>query len=136
MRWYVPVTVLGGQGVVGEPVRHTGLAAIADVTAIDEEDDILLRWTWPFGCTEALVVWRRDGAAPSSADDPAAEKSKVTNMAYELKDGWRLPRAEPGPYSFQVLAGARDGSTLVWSAPIPGSGVAHERARSKRGRRR
>ncbi|MGH9223161.1 MAG: hypothetical protein ACRD2W_05120 [Acidimicrobiales bacterium] len=134
VRWYVPVTVVGGQGVVGEAVRHTGLAGITDVTAADDEDDILLHWTWPFGCTEALVVWRRDGGAPASADDPSAERSKVTNMAYELKEGWRLPKAEPGTYSFQVLAGARDGSTLVWSSPSPHSGVTFERAR-RRGRR-
>jgi hypothetical protein len=55
-------------------------------------------------------------------------------MAYELKDGWRLARAEPGTYAFQVLAGARDGSTLVWSSPSSTSGVTHERAR-RRGRR-
>jgi len=135
VRWYVPVTVLGGQGVVGEAVRHTGLAGVTDVSASDEDDDLVLRWAWPPGCTEALVVWRRDGRPPEGADDPAAQRSKVTNMAYELKGGWRLARAEPGSYSFQVLAGARDGSTLVWSPPDPASAATHERAR-RRGRRR
>lgn len=135
VRWYVPVTVVSGQGVVGEPVRHTGLGDITDVVAADDGADVVLRWTWPLGCTEALVVWRADGGAPTGADDPSAQRAKVTNMAYELKNGWRLPNPDAGSYQFQVLAGARDGSTLVWSSPGAASGAAYERAR-RRGRRR
>ncbi len=135
VRWYVPVTVVGAQGVVGEPIRHTGLGDVVDVVAEDDVDDIVLRWTWPPGCTEVLVLWSLQGS-PAGAEDPQAQQAKVTNMAYELKQGWRLPKAEPGTYYFQVVPGAREGSALVWSAPGPRSAVVHDRPGRRRRRDR
>ncbi len=133
VRWYVPVTVVGVQGVVGESIRHTGLGDVTDVVAEDDGADIVLRWTWPPGCTEVLVLWSHSGSS-TGVDATQPEQSKVTNMAYELKQGWRMPKAEAGRYHFQVVPGAREGSALVWSAPGPRSGVTHERPR-RRGRR-
>ncbi|WP_261575149.1 hypothetical protein [Frankia gtarii] len=53
-----------------------------------------LRWTWPAGCTEMMVVCRPDGP-PTAADDPRAQAHKVTNTRYEIDGGVLLPPGRP-----------------------------------------
>jgi hypothetical protein len=69
-----------------------------------------LRWTWPEGCTEAMVVWRPD-APPIAADDPAAQSRKVTNARYEIDGGVALPVGRP--LHVAVFGCLRDGGELV-----------------------
>ncbi|EIV95979.1 hypothetical protein [Frankia sp. QA3] len=56
--------------------------------------DERLRWAWPAGCTEMMVVCRPDGP-PTAADDPRAQARKVTNTRYEIDGGVPLPPGRP-----------------------------------------
>jgi hypothetical protein len=71
----------------------------------------MLCWTWPDGCTEMMVVWRRD-APPLAADDAAGQgRRKVTNTRYELDHGVRLPAERP--LHVAVFACLRERGRLV-----------------------
>jgi hypothetical protein len=115
-RWYVPVTLDGGEGVTSPVVGHPGFPPVADVTVTDGADHLLVRWAWPEGCTESQVSWRGPGGAG---------QAKVTNMKYQIDGGFRLPVAAPGAYEIAVAPGARLGRDLVWSAPR--DTISHER---------
>ncbi len=121
IRWYVPFTVAGSQATVGQPVRHHGIDDATDVRATDDGRDLVVRWTWPPGCTEAQVVWTTAGGF-------AEYEGKITNTRYQIDDGFRLRDPEPGDYTLWVVPGARQGSDLVWS-PNPGP---HARTRHLR----
>ena len=69
----------------------------------------MLRWTWPPGCTEVVVLSRAD-APPAGPDDPLASRRKVTNTRYELDAG--LPVAEPAPLHVAVFACIRRAGRL------------------------
>ncbi|CAO5148821.1 Fibronectin type-III domain-containing protein [Frankia sp. AiPs1] len=53
-----------------------------------------LRWAWPAGCTEVMVV-ARTGEAPRSAADADAFLRKVTNARYDIDGGVALPAERP-----------------------------------------
>lgn len=114
VHYYVPVTVAGSLASLGTAVLHVGLADVAGLSAENDGDDVVLRWQWPAGCTEALVIWRRD-RAPLGPDD-ATEKAKTTNMKYDIAGGWRFTPEGAEPYHFAVVAGARKGNVLHWAA--------------------
>ncbi len=116
--YYVPVTVVGSLASLGTASLHIGLADVAGLNAESDGDDVVLRWRWPAGCTEALVIWRRD-RAPLGPDD-ATEKAKTTNMKYDITGGWRFTPEGGEPYHFAVVAGARMGNALHW-ASSPGT---------------
>ncbi len=78
----------------------------------------LLRWTWPPGCTEMMVVWRTDAPA-RSADDPAAGSRKVTNTRYELDSGMTVPDDRPLHLAVFGCARGDGGRLLVASACAP-----------------
>jgi len=54
----------------------------------------VLRWTWPAGCTEMMVVCRAD-APPEGTADPRAQARKVTNTRYEIDGGATVPPQRP-----------------------------------------
>ncbi|SMO98981.1 hypothetical protein SAMN06273567_11511 [Geodermatophilus aquaeductus] len=70
-----------------------------------------LRWTWPSGCTEVVVLLRPD-APPADPDDPVATRRKVTNARYEIDGGFPVP----GSGHVAVFPCTRDGGRLVVSA--------------------
>lgn len=121
LRWYVPFTVVATQATVGQPVRHHGIDDVDDVTVADDGRDLVVRWRWPAGCTEAQVVWTRAGTY-------AEFEGKITNTRYTIDDGFRLRDPDPGEYTIWVVPGARHGSELVWS---PNAGP-HARVRHVR----
>ncbi|MCK9897407.1 hypothetical protein MXD60_22915, partial [Frankia sp. AgB32] len=69
-----------------------------------------LRWTWPAGCTEMMVV-RRGNGPPTGADDPQAQAQKVTNTRYEIDGGVALPSSRP--VHVALFCCARPGGALV-----------------------
>ena len=79
---YVVLTVDGGRAVAGASVTVAQLPPLAELRL----DRDRLQWTWPPGCTEALVVWRLD-SPPEGPGDPRAEQRKTTNTRYDLDDG-------------------------------------------------
>jgi len=83
------------------PVRHLAVAS-ADTLVFD----------WPDGITEAMVVVRGD-RPPTSPDDPAATRWKITNMRYQLDGGLRIPASVPRPCHVAVASCQRDGGALV-----------------------
>jgi hypothetical protein len=111
---YLAATVDGVQALIGSSVSDVAVRPIADLRAEDAGNHITLQWEWPSGCTEALVLWRRD-TFPDGPSDSDAKRGKCTNMAYELKGGWHLDAESPGPYYFAVYPGMRDGTTLIWA---------------------
>ncbi|GAB3203375.1 hypothetical protein GCM10027261_44750 [Geodermatophilus arenarius] len=68
-------------------------ASLPPVTGVVLRGD-RLRWDWPPGCTEVVVVLRPD-APPVGPDDPAGTRRKVTNSRYEIDGGLPVPAA-PG----------------------------------------
>ena len=102
--------------VAGRALGHPGLAPVRDLVVAAGDDHLLVRWTWPDGCTEAQVTWQ-------GPDGPG--QAKVTNMKYQIDGGYRLPAAGAGTWEIAVVPGARAGRDLLW-APPAGS-VRHER---------
>lgn len=120
IRWYVPAATFGSQAVIGAPVVHTGLAEPAGLTATATPSDVVLRWTWPAGCTETVIAWRA-GTAPLGVDDPQASTGKITNTSYELHDGWHLKAPTAGELFFLLRPSRRVGGELI---PTPGGSTA------------
>ncbi|MEJ7705461.1 MAG: hypothetical protein WKF47_18355 [Geodermatophilaceae bacterium] len=79
---FVVLTSGPGGAVVGARAAYVDLPPVTDLTL----DGGLLRWAWPVGCTEVLVLTRPD-APPEGASDPAASTRKVTNTRYEIDGG-------------------------------------------------
>lgn len=121
--WSTPAgTTEAGPGT-GGPVALTGAPAGTAADALPPPVglrwvDERLRWTWPAGCTEMMVVCRPDGS-PTAVDDPRAQARKVTNTRYEIDGGVLLPSGRPlhvalfccvrqaGRLAVATLAGAR-----------------------------
>jgi hypothetical protein len=86
---YVALTI-DGAAVAGAATWYLELPPVTGLRAVDG----LLRWDWPAGCTEVMVVWRTD-APPEAVGDPAAGSRKVTNTRYRLDGGFALPSERP-----------------------------------------
>ncbi|MGW6035539.1 Ig-like domain repeat protein [Gordonia terrae] len=76
------------------------------ITAVRVEGDTV-RFDWPAGVTEAMVVIRPD-AAPDHPADPAAVASKVTNTRYQIDDGYPIPPNVPRPCHVAVASCRRN----------------------------
>jgi hypothetical protein len=84
-------------------------------------DGGMLRWSWPGGCTEMVVVWRAD-ALVLAADDPEGHARKVTNTRYQIDGG--VPHPPDRPLHVAVFACLRiDGRLLVASTAAPSARV-------------
>ncbi len=101
----LPAPAAAGAGAVSLP-PVTGLVRAGD----------RLRWTWPAGCTEVVVLVRPD-APPEGPDDPAATRRKVTNSRYDIDGGLPVPAGDPGHVA--VFPCTRVGGRLVVSAEAP-----------------
>lgn len=106
VRWYLPAVQFGQQVVVGSALLHTGFAEPSNVSATPTDAGVEVRWKWPPGCTETLLVWRL-GAPPVDYDDPLASRSKVTNTVYEIHQGWTLDGPPRGTLHFLIRPGRR-----------------------------
>lgn len=114
--WYLPVKLFGGQAITGQAVLHPGLGEVRDVTATADGDELIVRWVWPTGCTEAIIAWRF-GRDPQSLDDTDAMTTKITNTGYEISGGCRIRKLEDGVVGVLVRPARRVDGQLV---PVPG----------------
>ncbi|WP_078111704.1 hypothetical protein [Gordonia sp. IITR100] len=76
------------------------------ITAVRVDADTM-RFEWPAGVTEAMVVIRAD-AAPEHPADPAAVASKITNTRYQIDDGYPIPANVPRPCHVAVASCRRN----------------------------
>lgn len=76
------------------------------ITAVRVDADTV-RFEWPAGVTEAMVVIRAD-AAPEHPADPAAVASKITNTRYQIDDGFPIPANVPRPCHVAVASCRRN----------------------------
>ncbi|WP_238421837.1 Ig-like domain repeat protein [Gordonia sp. 'Campus'] len=72
------------------------------ITAVRVDGDTL-RFDWPAGVTEAMVVIRPD-TAPDDPADPRAVTAKVTNTRYQIDDGYPIPPHIPRPCHVAVAS--------------------------------
>jgi len=107
---YVVLTVDADAAVVGAAAAYVDLPPVTDLTGADGR----LRWTWPLGCTEVLVVTRPD-APPLGPTDPAATVRKVTNMRYDMDDGATVD----GPCHVAVFPCTRIAGQLRAATRVP-----------------
>ncbi|AEH10907.1 MULTISPECIES: hypothetical protein [Protofrankia] len=116
--WSAPARSDAAQ-LASDPVSVVLTAAdrLAPATDLHLAGD-LLRWTWPPGCTEMMVVWRADAPA-HTADDPAAHRRKVTNARYDVDGGVPVPAERP--LHLAVFGCVRDGGRLLVASVCPPS---------------
>ncbi|WP_250282258.1 hypothetical protein [Frankia sp. CiP1_Cm_nod2] len=107
----------GPAPVLTAPVALNAADRLEPATGLHLAGD-LLRWTWPPGCTEMMVVWRSDAPA-GTADDPAAHRRKVTNARYDVDGG--LPVPAERPLHLAVFGCVRDGGRLLVASVCPPS---------------
>ncbi len=108
---YVVVTI-DGIAIAGPTTWYAELSAVTGLRVADGR----LTWEWPVGCTEVVVAWRADGP-PERADDPIAQRKKVTNTRYDIDGGWVLPEA--GPVHVAIFTCVRNGADLATSFEAP-----------------
>jgi hypothetical protein len=77
-----------------------------------------LRWAWPVGCTEAVVVFGRS-EPPSGPADPETVSRRITNARYEIDDGVAVPDGHRHAAVFTCLR--VDGRLHVSSEAPPGA---------------
>lgn len=88
---YLAVTVADGRiPVAGASASFVAIPAVSGLSVAADR----LTWTWPNGCTEAVIVWRRD-APPSGPADPDAERRKLTITRHDIDGGLLLPASRP-----------------------------------------
>lgn len=111
-RWYVPVYVVEETAVIGEAVAHPGVGEITGVNVTTDDRGLVVHWSWPEGCTEAVVHWARDRRSVEPGA-PGNAESRITNTAYDIDGGWH-PGIPTGPISVLVLAAGRvDGQRVT-----------------------
>jgi len=81
--WLLPLTVIDGLAVVGNPVEYDSrLPAITDLRAERLGGQIRLTWCWPPRVSEVLVIGRA-GVPPTGPDDPSATPKRLTHASYQ-----------------------------------------------------
>jgi hypothetical protein len=85
---YFPVLVLDGRCHVGIPRRYAA-TEVTGLTAEYTAAAVQLRWTWPDGCDEVLIMWDEDRAPPDPAS--ADRQARVTRSEYDQAGGYDLP---------------------------------------------
>lgn len=81
--WLLPLTVVDGLAVVGNPVEYDSrLPSITDLRAERLGGQIRLTWCWPHRVSEVLVLSRAE-VPPTGPDDPAATRKRMTHALYQ-----------------------------------------------------
>ncbi|ETX02811.1 MAG: hypothetical protein ETSY1_02175 [Candidatus Entotheonella factor] len=84
--YYLPVTVQGSVGVVGESCYITSVDDVSGLRGSLSGSHLLLKWTWPPNTKRCRVLMRTDGYA-KGAEDPEAHQEEVLLAVYESKGG-------------------------------------------------
>ena len=113
---YVAVSSAPGRGsVAGASAVHAAVPAARGLSLTGDR----LRWTWPAGCTEATVVWRRD-APPTGPDDPDAARRRFTIARHDIDGGLLMPADRP--LHIAIFGGVRVDGALVTDPTVhPGA---------------
>jgi hypothetical protein len=109
--YYVPVTILNDQAIIGRPVPFANLPEVGGLKAEDHGRYVQLRWIWPADrddISRAQVAWSPVGPPTLNGESP---RLGITRGEYNLRGGCRIP--DQGIY---------DGSALH-IAVFTGSGV-------------
>ena len=100
--FFVPLSVVEGTAVVGEPVVVTNVPDVDNLTAETSGNRIALSWTWPKGAQIALLTCSHEGYANGPEDEDVA-RYEVTRQAYERVHGWEFRRAPKKRHYFTVF---------------------------------
>jgi hypothetical protein len=113
---YLAVTSIdGATSVAGASASFVAIPAMSGLSVSGDR----LTWTWPSGCTEAVIVWRRDGP-PAGPGDPDAQRRKLTITRREIDGGLLLPADRP--LHLAIFGSARvDGQLVTDPTPHPGA---------------
>ncbi len=84
--YYLPVTVHGTIGVVGESCHITSVDDVSRLHGSLSGAHLLLKWTWPPHTKRCRVLMRTDRYA-KDAEDPQAQQEEVLLSVYESKGG-------------------------------------------------
>ncbi len=137
---YLPIVVLNGTAYAGAPRRY---ARTAEPTGLHVEyagPNVLIGWTWPEGCTGALLGYDLSGR-PLTDPTVAAHRLLVGRHPGDRTGGCEIP-AEPSTNVSVVLASAVDhegsrfiGSGVPAQAVRPAARVGYEVCRADARRR-
>lgn len=146
--FYLPVTVAGSVGVIGEGRYVTAVDDVTDLRGSVSRADMLLKWRWPSGTKRCRVAVRTDRFA-AGPDDPHAAKEDVSLSVYESRGGHysSIPKGAKLVYvsvhaavsvgdDTVFAAGSSEGSriSVAVGGSAPRGGVSHGKGNSQ-GRR-
>ena len=106
---YVPVTLDGERGRLGEPVVSGAAPNIRDGVAERFGNAVKVSWVWPTGGYLMEVSWKQDGAPRSR---------RVTPAKYRADGGFMIPELE-GVSDIAVATIAKTSNDEWRSAPLP-----------------
>lgn len=106
---YVPVTLDGERGRLGEPVVSGAAPNIRDGMAERFGNAVKVSWVWPTGGYLMEVSWKQDGAPRSQ---------RITPAKYRADGGFMIPALE-GVSDIAVATIAKTSDDEWASAPLP-----------------
>ncbi|MDN5892788.1 MAG: hypothetical protein L0H93_02080 [Nocardioides sp.] len=108
---YVPVTLDGERGRLGEPVVSGAAPNIRDGVAERFGNAVKVSWVWPTGDYLMEVSWKKDGAPRSG---------RITPAKYRAGGGFMIPAVEGvGEIAVATIAKASDDEWASAPVPIP-----------------
>ncbi|GAA4232498.1 hypothetical protein GCM10022254_32530 [Actinomadura meridiana] len=113
--YFAQVVVRHGTGHLGAVRRYAAREEIGEVAARKQGDTLRLTWTWPEGCTAALVAWDHDG--PPTDPTVAPHRVLVERDGDDRTGDYDADGTTPGrEQAFHFLVAAaerRDGELFV-----------------------
>jgi hypothetical protein len=114
--YYLPVTVQGSIGVIGESCYVTAVDDVSRLRGSISGTNLLLKWVWPANTKRCRVLMRTDRFA-RGAEDPQAQKEEVLLSVYESKGGYYTSIPHGATEVFvSVHSGVAVGEKLIYAA--------------------
>lgn len=104
--YFVPVTILGHDAMVGSPVRLIGMGAPGDPRLRERVHEQVVTFEWPSGATEVSVHLAAVGDQSAEITAGAAF-AQIDATDYERRGGWRLQLPNSGHDLDLVLTGVK-----------------------------
>ena len=115
----LPVTVVGDQAVVGEPVRVTAAPPARDLRAERFDTAVRVGWTWPDNAATAVVSWAPEGGE-------TVGETRCTRRAYDADGGFEAVMGAGTvrvSVAIVVASGADEAMSAAASVTVPGRPV-------------